>query len=1139
MAAGPTGASLWLAPAGRNVNDVRQSLLGPGLTACFSPQCHTFGQFAIRILAASATPLNALNRLGQREILRELATAADREGRLAYFRPIVDTAGFLDLLAGFIRELKRHEVWPEMLAERMPSFRRDAKLSELADLYARYQALLNERRLFDPEGRFWAARTLLAAGQTQPFDKLRTVFVDGFTDFTGAEHEILQILARRVERLVISLPLDEVGGQGGESRRSELFFKTDKTATQLSDRHRLETIMLPRASDRPPAFAFLEANIFRPPGKASAGAARPEAPELRGVELLVAASARGEIESIAARIKRLLLTGDARPAEERGANEAGKHSCNDRRDDTACQGVSCGEIMVVFRSLEPVEELVREVFRDYGIPLAMESHRRLGRCGVLSAISTLLRLEFEDWNGNVLRSALGNSYLRPRWPKAAAASLARRLQVRRGRDAWLEHASRATEPHSALGLRVLEQLADMVGALPNRATAHEWAAALERLADQAGIPRGADSPDAAAPPRDDPPPSLDAQAWQAAMVALRGADRLHGWLDRPARKLDRLEFWALWQDLLRVEPLPIGNDEAGRVRVLAAPAARGLSADFVFLAGLGEQSFPLAGGARSFLTDTEVDDLVKSGLPLSAREERGRAEMLLFYEALTRARRGLYLSYTALDSKAQPLMPSPYLHELDVICDGRLLAPRAPLHLRPLPEYRDPLSERDLRLAAVSRAADSAAPDASLLKSLLAIERPGLAANLRRGLCMQESRRAGEFGEFEGLVVSPAARARLAARFGPEALWSVSQLEQYVACPYQFFAQRVLRLAPLEGFELSADYMRRGSKLHGVLAGLHRRAHDRAGAPAALGDETQTLADAHELLGQLCSPPPGATPLTAALAEIDRRLLTTAVDRYLKQHGAYSTKMAKKADLLLPSHFEVAFGAREEPEEDMANTPDALATDRLSTTAPFRFDCGEEVVLLRGRIDRIDVGRVGKALVFNVLDYKSGKPIPRLAATVDEGLALQLPLYAVVASDLLLADKKATPLEVGYWFLKGSGYAMALACREPEQAPEAESEAWREFRLRLAAWVLAAVRGVRNGDFPVASRDDDCTSQCAYSTVCRINHVRSLGKVWPLSAGAATTSPAGAFESASPPVSGAPPEPIAKPGATRGRRSRQ
>ena len=38
------------------------------------------------------------------------------------------------------------------------------------------------------------------------------------------------------------------------------------------------------------------------------------------------------------------------------------------------------------------------------------------------------------------------------------------------------------------------------------------------------------------------------------------------------------------------------------------------------------------------------------------------------------------------------------------------------------------------------------------------------------------------------------------------------------------------------------------------------------------------------------------------------------------------------------------------------------------------------------------------------------------------------------------------------------------------------------------------VRDIRHGAFPVASRDEHCTSYCDYRTVCRIAQIRALGK---------------------------------------------
>jgi hypothetical protein len=47
------------------------------------------------------------------------------------------------------------------------------------------------------------------------------------------------------------------------------------------------------------------------------------------------------------------------------------------------------------------------------------------------------------------------------------------------------------------------------------------------------------------------------------------------------------------------------------------------------------------------------------------------------------------------------------------------------------------------------------------------------------------------------------------------------------------------------------------------------------------------------------------------------------------------------------------------------------------------------------------------------------------------------------------------------------------------------------------ARVFQLVEGIKAGQFPVYSLDDDCTGRCAFRTVCRVNQVRSLEKQWP------------------------------------------
>ena len=113
----PSGAQLWIAPNFRAATEVANQVLKPPLTGCLAPGVLTFNQLGHRVLAASRLLVRSLAAVSQRELLARLVDEARAAGELAHFAPIAETSGFLDLLARFIRELKRLEIWPHELAK--------------------------------------------------------------------------------------------------------------------------------------------------------------------------------------------------------------------------------------------------------------------------------------------------------------------------------------------------------------------------------------------------------------------------------------------------------------------------------------------------------------------------------------------------------------------------------------------------------------------------------------------------------------------------------------------------------------------------------------------------------------------------------------------------------------------------------------------------------------------------------------------------------------------------------------------------------------------------------------------------------------------------------------------------------------
>jgi len=287
---------------------------------------------------------------------------------------------------------------------------------------------------------------------------------------------------------------------------------------------------------------------------------------------------------------------------------------------------------------------------------------------------------------------------------------------------------------------------------------------------------------------------------------------------------------------------------------------------------------------------------------------------------------------------------------------------------------------------------------------------------------------------------------------------------------------------------LSVDYLERGRLAHEVLASFHRRVNGFCGGPTSPTtlDEATYRRLLDETLEEVC-PAETARSVQAALREVDRRLLLQWIGDYRRQHENYD-KLWEECDVPpAPEFFEVSFGRT-------AGDEDPRSTDR-----PLELHTPEGTIRLAGRIDRIDTGRLAGQTVLNVLDYKTGGTVRFSREAVLEGTALQLPLYAVAAAELLLDDRRVVPWQAGYWNLRDEGFKPknALSMYQRGEGRLTPDDEWEELRAGMTERVAALVRGIRAGEFPVASGNERCTSFCPYRTACRINQVRSLEKTWP------------------------------------------
>jgi RecB family exonuclease len=462
-------------------------------------------------------------------------------------------------------------------------------------------------------------------------------------------------------------------------------------------------------------------------------------------------------------------------------------------------------------------------------------------------------------------------------------------------------------------------------------------------------------------------------------------------------------------------------------------------------------------------------------------------EMLLFYQLVSRPSKRLTLSYPALDDRAQTLLPSPYLSDIERLFADSASLRRSTPSLSPVPGAGAVFGARAWRLRATHEALFET-HGTQLFAGLNQSPSRAVGRSIMAGLEAVHCRSRGRtFGRYEGILESAAARARLGQRFGENHLWSASQLESYAACPFRFFLEHILACEPAEDLVLETNYLRRGTLLHDTIAEFHMLRQDAAHLNreefhAAFADVLRRRADIVQQAG-----------MEQALVEIERRQVDRWSIPYFEQYARYRNRSADLDEPMTPTYFELRFGPAR------PSGPGEIE-DAASTNEPLELVLDGETIRITGRIDRIDTGKLAGQTVFNVVDFKTTRPNklkPATVENVEQGKQLQVPLY-VMAAQMVLQAQGAVPLEADYWAIRGKGFGGKkegpLQVHTRTGTGLEPTGDWPTIEQSVKAKLVHIVQGVRRGEFPVDSLDDGCTSTCEFRTVCRLAQVRSLNK---------------------------------------------
>lgn len=478
-----------------------------------------------------------------------------------------------------------------------------------------------------------------------------------------------------------------------------------------------------------------------------------------------------------------------------------------------------------------------------------------------------------------------------------------------------------------------------------------------------------------------------ALVWQG-LEALEAANRS---LDGAGGEVDVAGVASVVRRWIESRTLPAGARAEG-VHVIDVQAAVYGRFDDVFVAGLVENEWPGRTTRNIFYPGGLL-----AGLGWPRERDRLQASRAAFRDLLGLASERVWLSTFTLEDDAV-VAASPLLEDLD----GVGVQPVSP----------------DGDLAGASRDVPGPAVDSDLGRRWRALRA-------------------------ERAIRSRAGGGRTPGRAGrqPERTYTVSALERYAGCPFQYFSSHVLGLEAERASEQTMTPEQRGLFLHRVFESFFR---DWQGA----GHGAVTLANLDAALERFEA---AAAEALGALPPIDR-----AVARGWLLGSAGSPGLAER---VFVAEIESQTG---------------IVERLLEYRIDGRFELGRpparRTVAIRGVVDRIDL-HADRTL--RVIDYKASRP-------PHPSRALQLPVYARCAERQLRAERgehfRATEaLYVAFGdprlqvSVPGGDVAAAIAAGE--------------------ARVVELVEALEAGEYPPRPVERLRCRTCSFPTVCRKENV--------------------------------------------------
>lgn len=1010
---------------------------GKGFSRCY---VYGFRRFAYQVLQEAGGALEpGLTELGRQLLLRQILDRRLKDKSLTAFSRAAAQRGFAGELGDIINELKSYCISPALLqAISGQVAERDGRLSnKLKDMALLYQDFNEVMAGSYHDGKDILSKLVEKLPQSE-IVRGSELWLDGFLFFNPLEKQLLQALSGLCREMHVTLTLDNSGLRAGRPwqavPRENLFFRSHATRNYLLE--------LAEGAGLAAEERFL------------AGGARFTAPVLKAVEgqwlsHRVTPLGGGQAE------EGLCITEAANiRLELEAAAEDILHQVRDR-------GYKWRDIGILIRDEDTYGNMAAMVLKEYGIPFFSAARRKCihhplaellrsalavctSRAGwsyenVFSCLKTgffkescgLLPDAMDELENYVLEFGIKGKRV---WAQAEDWQFVSRYSLEEG-DAPEERQLLRARLADSRRRQVAEPVLQLYAALRADKSFVEMAEALYNFLLALDVPQQLEKWAA----EDEAGGNLAGarehqQIWRSVMELL---DQLAE-LGKGSGEAQLAEFAAIvgeGLDSISVSLIPPGLDYVS----LASFDQNSLdNLRAIYVLGANAGSMPRRSSENVILSDADriYINQVEAGVQEMGAQARGRLSVIglegsynegyLLYKGFTQAREYLWVSYALSDDTGAGREPARLVGWL------RELAPD--VGLKQVLQGDGFVAEGRQSLSGLGMALRHCKDYGGMEEKWQAVynwllqeagkkpgrQRPELTRGLKQLQKALASRLGGDRLPEELAVRLFAPKGRLHS--------SVTRLETYNRCPFQYFAQYGLKLQERRIRRFSNPEL--GTLLHGVLRefGEELKKAGRRWSDVAEAEQRQMC---HTILHRLAPRLQNNIIFQQKQLEIQLRRIESTANFALKRLCAFDA-----VSRLHPRYFEQGFGSF----SAQGNEKVLELVYRLSN---------HNMLHLNGQIDRIDTTEDG--CYFMVMDYKTGSASLNIM-DVYYGVKLQLLTYLLVAGQLLAERRgeKAVPVAMLYCFLKRPMVSLP-SHRDSQQEIIAELEK----KLKMPGWVVA------------------------------------------------------------------------------------